>query len=177
MARPVLSRLKRVLAWAKAGSASPKVRSSRDNFFIPLLVGGERETLQQWQAAKPHRPETGGASQPPVACNGSRWPASVIQAAKARPPPAAFGRKGNTNSPCVTSPLWAREDFTKFLLLRGLMFAKNAAQFVLMMKLGSANHAHHTQIHGGGGEHPQWRREKIDPQRIPKLREYGAAKR
>jgi len=56
------------------------------------------------------------------------------------------------------------------------MFAKNAAQFVLMMKLGAANHAHQTQIHGGSGEHPQWRREKINPQRIPKLREHGAAK-
>src|SRR6266566_4035545 len=112
MATPVLSRLSRVLVWAKAGSASPKVRSSSDNFFIPPLVGGEWETLQQWQAAKSHRPGTGEASQPPVACNGSRWPASVIQTAKARLPPAAFGRKGNTNSPCATSPLWAREDFT-----------------------------------------------------------------
>ena len=34
---------------------------------FPLLVGGEWETLQQWQAAKSHRPGTGGASQPPVA--------------------------------------------------------------------------------------------------------------
>src|SRR5439155_15907857 len=66
MATPVLSRLSRVLVWAKAGSASPKVRSSSDNFFIPLSVGGEWETLQQWQAAKSHRPGTGGASQPPA---------------------------------------------------------------------------------------------------------------
>src|SRR5436190_14425653 len=37
MATPDLSRLSRVLVWAKGGSASPKVRSSSDNFFIPPL--------------------------------------------------------------------------------------------------------------------------------------------
>src|SRR5207237_7696310 len=46
MATPVLSRLRRVLVWAKAGNASPDVSSNSDNFFIHLLVGGERETLQ-----------------------------------------------------------------------------------------------------------------------------------
>src|SRR6266566_4109832 len=77
MATPVLSRLSRVLVWAKAGSASPKVRSSRDNFFISLLVGGEQATLQHLHASKPHRPEASRASQPLVACNGSRRPAGV----------------------------------------------------------------------------------------------------
>src|SRR6266849_3973456 len=101
MATPVLSRLSRVLVWAKAGNASPKVRSSSDNFFIRLLVGGERETLQQLRASKPHRSEAGRASQPPVACNGSRRPAGVIQAARARSLSAAFRRLLNTNSPCA----------------------------------------------------------------------------
>jgi hypothetical protein len=58
MATPVLSRLSRVLVWAKAGSANPNVRSNSDNFFIPLLVGGERATLQQSQTAKPQQSET-----------------------------------------------------------------------------------------------------------------------
>src|SRR5438552_9844354 len=112
MATPVLSRLRRVLVWAKAGNASPNVRSNNDNFFIHLLVGGEPETLQQWHASEPHRPETGRASQPPVTCNGSRWPASVIQTARARLPPAVFGRTGMAKSPCATSPLRNREAFT-----------------------------------------------------------------
>src|SRR5438552_10790296 len=60
---------------------------------------------------------------------------------------------------------------------RGLIFAKDAAQFVLMMKFRAANRVLQAQIHSGGGQHPQRRREKVNPQRIPKLRQYGAAKR
>src|SRR5882672_10370133 len=85
MATPVLSRLRRVLVWAKAGNASPKVKSSRsDNLFISLLVGGERATLQPLHGSKSHRAETGRASQPPVACKGSSLPAAVIHTASAR---------------------------------------------------------------------------------------------
>src|SRR2546428_4173823 len=82
MATPALSRLSRVLVWAKAGNASPNVRSSSDNFFIPVLVGVELATLQQLHDFKPHRPEAGRASQPPVACNGSKRPVGVIQTAE-----------------------------------------------------------------------------------------------
>src|SRR5882724_7870009 len=113
MATSVLSRLSRVLVWAKAESASPNVRSNSDNFFIPLLVGGERATLQQLHDAKTHRPETGRASQPPVACNGSRRPAGVIQTARARSLPAAPRCLFKTNSPCATSPLRTKEAFAR----------------------------------------------------------------
>jgi len=34
------------------------VRSNSDNFFIPLLVGANRATLQQSQTAKPQQSET-----------------------------------------------------------------------------------------------------------------------
>ena len=50
------------------------------------------------------------------------------------------------------------------LLLCGLIFAKNAAQFVLMMEFVAANRVLQPQIHGGGGQHPQRRREKVNPQ-------------
>src|SRR5439155_25822925 len=130
MATPCLSRLSKVLVWAKAGSASPQVRSSSDNFFIPPVSRRRVGNLTTMASCQ-------------ISSSGNGW---------GEPAACRF-------------------------LLRGLMFAKNAAQFVLMMKLGAANHAHQTQIHGGGGEHPQRRREKINPQRIPKLRERGAAKR
>src|SRR5436190_24381627 len=136
MATPVLSRLKRVLVWAKAGSASPKVRSSRDNFFIPLLVGGERETLQQWQAAKPHRAETGRASQPPVACNGSKRPAGVIQTAIAKLLSAAFRCLFKTNSPCAPSPLRTRKSLTNVRTSKSLLKRRPrlSAFFTLVLK-------------------------------------------
>src|SRR2546427_1193930 len=63
------------------------------------------------------------------------------------------------------------------LLLRGLIFAKNAPEFVLMMEFGAANRVLQAQIHGGAGQHPQGRREKVNPEGIPKLRQYSAAKR
>src|SRR6266576_6626411 len=102
MATPVLSRLSRVLVWAKAGHASPNVRSSSNNFFISLLVGADRATLQQLHDSKTQRAEAGRASQPPVACNGSRRPAGVIQTARARSLSAAFRCLFKTNSPCAT---------------------------------------------------------------------------
>src|SRR2546427_3908800 len=63
------------------------------------------------------------------------------------------------------------------LLLRGLIFAKNAAQFVLMMEFGAANRVLQAQIPFGSGQHPQRRREKVNPKRFPKMRQYSAAKR
>src|SRR5436309_16120549 len=111
MATPVLSRLRRVLVWAKVGNARPKVRSRSDNLFIPLLVGGGQATLQPPHASKSHRAETGRESQPPVACNGSNRPAGVIQTARARSPSAPFRCTFKTNSPCATSPLRTREIF------------------------------------------------------------------
>src|SRR5712671_2761216 len=109
MATPVLSRLSRVLVWARAGSASPNVRSSSDNFFIPLLVGADLATLQQLHDSKPQRAEAGRASQPPVACNGSKRPASVIQTARARSLSAAPRGLLKRNSPWATLPLRTRE--------------------------------------------------------------------
>src|SRR2546425_4258041 len=128
MATPVLSRLSRVLVWAKAGSASPSVRSNNDNFFIPLLVGVDRATLQQLHDSKPQRAEAGRASQPPVACNGSRRPAGVIQTARAKSLFDAFRCLLKTNSPCATSPLRIRDVFanvrtTKSWLKRRLRFS------------------------------------------------------
>src|SRR6058998_2242885 len=108
MATPALSRLSRVLVWAKAGNASPNVRSSSDNFFMPLLVGAEWATLQQLHDSKPQRAEAVRASQPPVACNGSRRPVGVIQTARARSLSAAFRCLFKTNSPFATSPLRTR---------------------------------------------------------------------
>src|SRR6266404_1517366 len=105
MATPVLSRLRRGLVWAKAGNASPIMTSSNDNLFIPLLVGGERATLQQFTASKPHRTETGRVSQPPVVCNDSTRPARVIQTARARSLLAAFGWLFKRKSPCARLPL------------------------------------------------------------------------
>src|SRR6266536_753884 len=102
MATPVLSRLSRVLVWAKAGSTSPNVRSSSDNFFIPLLVGADRAILQQLRDSKPQRAEALRASQPPVACNGSRRPVGVIQTARARALSDAPRGLLKTNSPWAT---------------------------------------------------------------------------
>src|SRR6266478_5023105 len=109
MATLVLSRLRRVLVWAKAGNASPIVTSSNDNLFIPLLVGQERATLQPLHASKSHGAEAGRASQPPVACNGSSRPAAVIHTARARSLFATLRCLLITNSPCATSPLRTRE--------------------------------------------------------------------
>src|ERR1051325_5494454 len=108
MATPALSRLRRVLVWAKAGNKSPKVSSSRHNFFIHVLVAGARRTLQQLRDASPQRRETVRASQPPVACNGWSWPVGVIQTARARLPPAAFGRTDKSNSACARALLGNR---------------------------------------------------------------------
>src|SRR3989442_13694079 len=143
MATPVLSRLSRVLVWAKAGNASPNVRSSSDNFFILLLVGTEWATLQQLHDSEPHRPEAGRASQPPVACNGSKRPAGVIQTARARSLSAAFRCLFKTNSPCTTSPLRIREAFesvrrTKSWLKRRPRFSP---AFTLELKPPASNAA------------------------------------
>src|ERR1051325_2004098 len=100
MAAADLSRLRRVFVWAKAGNARPRVRSSSNNLFIPLLVGGEQATLQPPDAPKSQRAETGRASQPPVACNGSNRPARVIQTARARSLSVGLCRLLKTNSPC-----------------------------------------------------------------------------
>src|SRR5882762_5884516 len=113
MATPVLSRLRRVLVWAKAANASPKVRSSRsDNLFIPLLVGREWVTLQPLHGSKSHRAETGRASQPPVACKGSSRPAAVIHTASAGSLFATLRCLSKTNSPCATSPLRRRYELS-----------------------------------------------------------------
>src|SRR5437773_10146520 len=111
MATPVLSRLRRVLVWAKAGNASPIVTSSNDNLFIPLLVGGERPTLQPLHASKSHGAEAGRASHPPVACNGASRPVAVIHTARARSLFATLRGLLKANSPCATSPLRTREAF------------------------------------------------------------------
>src|SRR5438552_18623403 len=111
MAMPVLSRLSRVLVWAKAGSASPNVMSNIDNLFIPLLVDADRATLQQLHDSKPQRAEAVRASQPPVACNGSRRPAGVIQTARARSLSAAPRGLLKTNSPWATLVLRTRKAF------------------------------------------------------------------
>ena len=58
-----------------------------------------------------------------------------------------------------------------------VVLAEDASQFVLMMEFGAANRVLQAQIRAGGCQHPQRGREKVNPNGVPKLRQYGAAKR